>query len=40
MHSSKSIRRRPVASTAVRSVGYDVSDWVLQVEFDGGAVYN
>jgi hypothetical protein len=29
-----------VKSSAVRSVGYDPADWVLQVEFAGGAVYN
>jgi hypothetical protein len=40
MHSRKYIRRRPVDSTAVRSVGYDIADWVLQVEFEGGGIYN
>jgi hypothetical protein len=40
MHYSKPIRRHHVKSSAVRSVGYDPADWVLQVEFAGGAVYN
>jgi len=40
MHYSKPMRRHHVKSSAVRSVGYDATDWVLQVEFAGGAVYN
>jgi hypothetical protein len=40
MHYAGAIRRRHVRSSAVRSIGYDAEDWVLQVEFDGGKVYN
>lgn len=40
MHYAGAIRRRHVQSTAVRSVGYDAGNWVLQVEYAGGGVYN
>jgi hypothetical protein len=29
-----------VKSSAIRSVGYDAGNWVLQVEYAGGKVYN
>ena len=32
--------RKPVKSTAVRSVGYDADEWVLQVKYAGGDIYN
>ena len=31
--------RRPVDSTLIRSVGYDIASSVLEVEFDAGTVY-
>jgi hypothetical protein len=34
------LRRHHVKSRAVRSIGYDAQDWVLQIEFVTGAVYN
>lgn len=34
------VRRHHVKSKAVRSVGYDAENWVLQIEFTTGAVYN
>jgi hypothetical protein len=34
------LRRHHVNSRAVRSIGYDAQDWVLQIEFTSGAVYN
>jgi hypothetical protein len=34
------IRRHHVRSSAVRSVGYDEANWMLQIEFMGGTVYN
>jgi len=40
MHFVGDIRRHHVKSTAIRSIGYDVGDWVLQIEFTGGKVYN
>ena len=40
MHYDKSLRRDPVKSEAVRSIGYDESEWVLQVRFNNGKVYN
>ena len=40
MHYEKQISRRPVKSTAVRSVGYDEAEWVLQVKFTNGSIYN
>ena len=40
MHYAGAIHRRHVKSSAIRSVGYDAADWVLQVEFLGGKVYN
>jgi hypothetical protein len=39
MHWRK-IRRHHVRSRAVRSIGYDADDRVLQVEFNGGKIYN
>jgi hypothetical protein len=40
MHCAHPIFRRHVRSSVVRSVGYDETDWVLQVEFNGGKVCN
>jgi hypothetical protein len=40
MRYSKPIRRHHVKSSAVRSMGYDEEDWVLQVEYVNGDVYN
>jgi hypothetical protein len=40
MHYIGTVRRHHVRSSAVRSVGYDESDWVLQLEFVGGGIYN
>ena len=34
------IRRHHVKSTAVRTMGYDEEEWVLQVEFSNGKLYN
>ncbi|HEY0515284.1 MAG TPA: KTSC domain-containing protein [Thermoanaerobaculia bacterium] len=34
------MRRNPVASTAISSVGYDARSSVLEVEFSSGAVYD
>jgi hypothetical protein len=34
------LRRHHVKSRAVRSIGYDAENWVLQIEFTNGAVYN
>ena len=36
----KLIRRQPVVSTALRSVGYDKGRAVLQVEVSNGSVYD
>jgi KTSC domain len=33
------IRRRPVVSTAIRTVGYDERRRMLDIEYAGGAVY-
>lgn len=33
------IRRWPVSSSALRSVGYDAQTWTLEVEFESGEVY-
>jgi hypothetical protein len=33
------VKRRPVDSEAIRSVGYDVKAWTLEVEFVDGDVY-
>lgn len=33
------MRRKPLESSSLRSVGYDEATAVLEVEFDGGAVY-
>lgn len=40
MHYVGSMQRRHVQSHAVRSIGYDEADWVLQVEFKGGRICN
>lgn len=34
------MRRETVASSAISSVGYDERSSVLEVEFEGGAVYD
>ena len=34
------MRRKPVTSTAVSSVGYDERSSMLEVEFESGAVYD
>jgi hypothetical protein len=34
------MRRRPVDSSAIRSMGYDPSSRTLEVEFRSGAVYD
>lgn len=36
----KNISRTSVDSEAIRSIGYEPSKKILQVEFHGGAVYN
>ncbi|TDE09149.1 KTSC domain-containing protein [Jiangella asiatica] len=33
------MRRWPVSSSALRSVGYDLRSWTLEVEFVSGEVY-
>lgn len=33
------MRRRPVDSTTMRSVGYEGKSRILEIEFDSGAVY-
>lgn len=33
------MERVPVSSTNIRSVGYDAESLILEVEFNGGAVY-
>ena len=40
MHYDKSLQRDHVKSEAVRSIGYDEGDWVLQVRFNNGKLYN
>lgn len=40
MHYAGPILRHHVRSSAVRSVGYDEADWVLQLEFTSGKIYN
>ncbi len=40
MQPRKLLKRVPVESEAVRSVGYDAGSRVLQVEFDNGAIYH
>jgi hypothetical protein len=40
MHYEGTIHRQHVQSTAVRSVGYDAGNWVLQVKYANGKVYN
>ena len=34
------LRRHPVKSQAVRGIGYDEENWLLQVEYAGGKVFN
>jgi hypothetical protein len=34
-----SMQRKPVKSSSIVSVGYDVKAWTLEIEFTGGAVY-
>jgi hypothetical protein len=33
------MKRAPVRSSALRSVGYDARTWTLEVEFESGDVY-
>ena len=33
------MRRKPVDSTTMRSVGYDAKSRILEIEFDSGTVY-
>ena len=33
------MRRKPVDSTTMRSVGYEAQSRILEIEFDSGAVY-
>ena len=40
MHYDKSLHRDHVQSEAVRSIGYDEREWVLQVRFNNGKLYN
>jgi hypothetical protein len=40
MRYPKLLHRHHVRSEAVRSIGYDEGEWVLQVEFHGGKIYN
>jgi len=40
MHYAKSLPRTHVKSEAVRSMGYDEGEWVLQVRFTNGKLYN
>lgn len=40
MQPRKLLKRIPVESEAVRSVGYDPRPRVLQVEFENGAIYH
>ena len=40
MHYANPIRRHHVQSTALRTMGYDEDEWVLQVEFSNGKLYN
>ncbi|MDB5873815.1 MAG: hypothetical protein JWQ07_3257 [Ramlibacter sp.] len=40
MRYSKEMPRNPVKSEAVRSIGYDDGQWVLQVKFNNGRIYN
>ena len=40
MRYDKPIPREHVNSTAVRSAGYDEAEWVLQVKYVNGKVYN
>jgi hypothetical protein len=40
MHYAKSLHRDHVKSEAVRSIGYDEDEWVLQVRFNNGKLYN
>jgi len=40
MHYRKYLPRVRVQSSALRSVGYDEHEWVLQVRFNNGKLYN
>ena len=40
MHYRKYVPRVRVQSRAVRSIGYDEYEWVLQVRFNNGKLYN
>jgi hypothetical protein len=40
MHYRKYLPRVRVQSSAVRSIGYDELEWVLQVRFHNGKLYN
>ncbi|MBG9387148.1 KTSC domain-containing protein [Caenimonas aquaedulcis] len=40
MHYSANLPREPVTSSAVRSAAYDADEWVLQVKYVNGQVYN
>ncbi len=40
MHYQGSTQRKAVKSRAVRSIGYDSGEWVLQVKFINGELYN
>ncbi|EJA2381462.1 KTSC domain-containing protein [Klebsiella oxytoca] len=31
--------RQPVVSSNIRSVGYDANDFILEIEFNNGAIY-
>lgn len=33
------MRRKPVDSTTMRSVGYEANSLILEIEFDSGTVY-
>lgn len=33
------MKRRPVESSSIRSVGYDVKAWTLEIEFVDGDLY-
>ncbi|MEJ6023014.1 KTSC domain-containing protein [Ramlibacter sp. PS4R-6] len=40
MQYPNTLRRQAVQSEAVHSIGYDEDNWLLQVEFVGGKVFN
>jgi hypothetical protein len=39
MSKNEAMRRRPVDSSTMRSVGYQGKSRILEIEFDSGAVY-